>query len=219
MTALRRIVEPVAEPVSLAELKAYLKFDEDMVDDDAVLLANIIAMRRVAEDHLNRALITQTWRLSLDAAPGVEVDLWEGVRDGADIPALSGSITLPRPPLQSVSSVTTYDDSDNGTVFASSNYYVDTEGTPGRVVLRTSASWPTIDRVANGLVIDYVAGYGDDWNSVPMEIRIGIIELVRHVFDDCEGDVTMITPYNMPQKCVRLFSGHVVHRLMAGLGS
>ena len=61
------LTPPAAEPVTLADAKAYLRVA--IGDDDAVIAALIAAARSHIEAQTRRALITQTWRLVLDCWP------------------------------------------------------------------------------------------------------------------------------------------------------
>jgi len=218
MTGLQLVTGPTVEPVSIAELKATIHVDDDIIDDDGVLIANLYAVRTILEEHLDRALITQTWRMFLDVPPAGELPWWDGVREGADIPRIQRAIILPKAPLQSVSSINSYNDADAATLFAAANYFVDTVTDPGKIVLRTSATWPTVERVANGLEINFVAGYGDGWNDVPMPIRTALIEMVRVVYDQCEGDGGKMTAAMIPDSAKRFLQPYEHKRLMAGLG-
>lgn len=58
------IAGPGEEPVTLAEAKAWCRIDTD--DDDALVTALIAAARLEVESFTGRALITQSWRLTLD---------------------------------------------------------------------------------------------------------------------------------------------------------
>jgi len=104
--------------------------------------------RRAAEGILDRALITQTWELTLDRFPFYSAD------------NTRSEILLPRPPLQSVTSIT-YTDIDGATqTLASANYKVDTIGEPGRVVPAYGLSWPSTRNEINAVTVRYVCGYG-----------------------------------------------------------
>lgn len=115
-----------------------------------------------------------------------------------------------RPPLQSISSITTYDDDDNGTIFSSSEYFVDTDSLPGRIVLRAGASWPVASRTANGIEIVFVAGHGVA-EDVPPPIRHGILMLIGHLHEHREavgnvglkdmpaGVTALWSPYRLPR--------------------
>lgn len=61
------IAGPGEEPVSLADAKAWCRVD--VTDDDALLAALISAARLQVESATGRALVTQSWRLTLPHAP------------------------------------------------------------------------------------------------------------------------------------------------------
>lgn len=184
MKGLTLVTPPAAEPVTLAEAKAHLRVE--IADDDALIADLVAAARQAAESHTRRALITQTWRLTLDRFPGKPLPWWDGVREGADVPEPANAIELPRPPLQSVTSVTAYDDADAATVMAATDYFVDSDHEPGRVVLRSGKTWPVVLRVAAGVEIEYVAGYGAA-TDVPEAIRQGLLLLVGHFYENREA--------------------------------
>ena len=49
---------------------------------------------------------------------------------------------------------------------------------------------PAITRAANGLEIQFVAGYGDDPHDVPEPIRLGLLQLVAGLNEN-RGDCPM----------------------------
>ena len=61
------IAPPGEEPVTLAEAKAFCRIDGS--DEDALVDALIAAARLQVESLTGRALITQTWRLTMTCAP------------------------------------------------------------------------------------------------------------------------------------------------------
>ena len=61
------IAPPGEEPVTLAEAKAWCRIDA--ADEDALVSALIAAARLQVESLTGRALITQTWRLTMACAP------------------------------------------------------------------------------------------------------------------------------------------------------
>ncbi len=187
---------PAKQPVTMDEIRAYLRLETDDIDEDPVIAALVVASTDHAEIYLGRALITQTFLWSMDRWPvkaGHRGDQWwDGVRTGSmdSLYNAERSIDVPRPPLQSVTSITTYDDADVSSVFAASKYYVDTAGQPGRIVLRNSAETPAPTRVANGIETVYIAGYGDDYADVPESIRQGILRMATHLYEH-RGECTI----------------------------
>ncbi len=65
------IAGPGEEPVSLAEAKAWCRIDS--ADEDALVEALITTARLQVESATGRALVTQSWRLTLHAAPQLVV--------------------------------------------------------------------------------------------------------------------------------------------------
>ena len=185
MRGLTLVTSPASEPVSLAEAKAHMRIDS--AADDSLITALITAVRETAESHTRRALVTQTWRLTLDRFPTSPLPWWDGVRQGADTPGDGSVIELPRPPLVSVTSVTTYDDADNGTVTPAASYYVDADNEPGRVVLRAGQTWPVTLRVAGGVEVLFVAGYGAAV-AVPQAISQGMLMLIGGLYENREAE-------------------------------
>jgi uncharacterized phiE125 gp8 family phage protein len=61
------LTAPAAEPLALDEARAFLRLDTH--DDDEIVVALIAAARLHIETQTRRALITQGWRLTLDAWP------------------------------------------------------------------------------------------------------------------------------------------------------
>jgi hypothetical protein len=188
---------PAAEPVSLAEAKAWAKIDSS--DADALLVALIAAARESAENYTRRSLLTQTVRLTLDLpCSGLNDALGEGVYDLPSTElygALPRVIELPKGPVQSVTSVTTYNTANASSVYSSSYYSLNSDGT--RLVLTESAVWPSPLRPVAACEIVYLAGYGDGASSVPQAVRTALLMHVQRMYDGrvfCE----------MPEGCTRL---------------
>lgn len=168
--SLKLVTGPSTEPLTTALAKNHLRVD---IDDDDTLIGNLItAARKYFEETSRRSLITQTWRLNLDEWP-------EG-----------DEILLPRPPLQSVTSVVYKDSAGDSTTWSSDAYIVDTDSEPGRIVLAYGESWPSVTLLpANPIVITYVAGYGDNASDVPEQMIQAIRLLIGHFYENREGTV------------------------------
>lgn len=167
--ALICVTGPVVEPVSVEEAKDHMRVD--LADDDALIAGLITAAREHLEGQARPqlAMITQTWQYVADGWP-------------------AGDTLVLRPwPLQSVTSVKYTDEDGTEATFSSSNYVVDTYGSPARVRLKTGVSWPTVTLQAlNGLVVEFVAGYGNTSASVPQRLRQAILLLVSHWYENRE---------------------------------
>lgn len=104
--ALILINPPAVEPVSLAELKEFLRVDSDDTSQDSTLTALAMAGRDWVETETKRRLVQQTWRLLIDFFPGY-IDL-KLAGQKVSSPFVSGSnavlvgiryaIALPYPP-------------------------------------------------------------------------------------------------------------------------
>lgn len=169
---------PAVEPVSVEEARTHLRIDR--TDEDPWLVAAIIAARQRMEGFLGRALIHQVWELSLDRWPGRALEL--------------------RPaPLASVTSISyTALDGTEATV-AGGDYLADTRATPGRIVLRDSASWPggTL-READAIRVRFTAGYGAEAAAVPQLIRSVMLLWVGDLYEHREATVVGTIATKLP---------------------
>lgn len=176
-------------PVTLAEVKNALKLSVSDTADDALLFGLIRTATDACQEYTGLSLLTQTWRRYLDCFPVKPMEWWDGVRQGALITEYRSSIELNKSPIQSVTHLKTYTDADVASTFAPSNYYVDTASKPARLVLRNTAIWPTdILRVANGIEIEFIAGYGSSQNAVPHGLRQGILQHIAAMYEN-RGDM------------------------------
>jgi hypothetical protein len=182
-TAATIVTPPTSEPVTLAEVKLWMRIDTN--DEDALILNLLKAARESAEKYLRRALITQTWNLSIDVpSSSLDLNLPDGVYD-LPITALMGvlpsSVELPYAPLQSITSVVTYDTSNASTTYSSANYFADTANS--RLALNNTASWPSNLRQSAAVVITYVCGYGTA-AQVPQAIKMAIMAHAQKMYDE-----------------------------------
>lgn len=170
---------PAGNPVSLTEAKAHLRISNTASD---TLLGNLLTLATQHYDGRNgvlrRALVTQSWRMTLDN--------WPACR----------AFELPLPPLQSVESIQYYDADNALQTFASSNYVVITDDLFGRVELTPAASWPVAYDRDDAVQINFTAGYGAynaDPAAVPEGIRQAILLYVAELFA-ARGDESPASP-------------------------
>lgn len=209
MDALKLHTAPAADPVSVTEVKSYLRIDGST--DDTMLTAFITAATNTIESWIGRKLITQTWTMWKDRFPTQEFmddRLTDGVTEGrlADYLSPAGAIELPIYPLQTVTHLKTYDDAGTATTMSSSDYIVDAVHEPGRISLKNSTSWPvTYLRPVNGIEIQFVVGYGATGASVPAPILQAIKDLVGKFYMSrgCEDStipptlIALLRPYKV----------------------
>jgi uncharacterized phiE125 gp8 family phage protein len=157
------------EPVSLQELKLWLKVDEGDVLDDGVISSVNTAARQRIESEVRRSMLTQTFDQVMDDAPCEEY------------------VELERSPLIGITSIKSYSDTDltdtGGTAMSSSQYYVDTASDPGRVVPFNSYTWPTSTRRVNGFIVRFTAGYSSGSSGVPEQLKTATKALAAYWYE------------------------------------
>jgi uncharacterized phiE125 gp8 family phage protein len=154
------ITAPEDEPVSLAELKAHLRYDSDNEDN---LLERLIATARAhVEAAARRVMITQTWRAYLDR--------WPARR----------KVLLPVAPVAEIAQVRVFNDAGEASVIAASAYKLDAARAPNQLILQAAILAPTA--YANGIEIDMTCGYGEA-EDVPAPLREAILRLAAQWFE------------------------------------
>ncbi len=191
---LKQTVAPAQEPATIAELKARLALDSGDTSEDTMLTSFVAAARERVESYTGRSLITQTWQMALDDFPAEREEWFDGVREMpiSELRTPSRWIELPKHPLQSVTSITQYDTSETANVVDSDVYNVDTFQEPARIALGFGQVWPAITlRSINGIIIEFIAGYGDDPADVPTVIREAILASAAYMYEHrgaCSAD-------------------------------
>lgn len=146
---------PAEEPVTTAELKAWLRQEETA--DDALIASLGAAARELVERLTGRQLVTASYRMTLDYFP------WPGGWQYLEAPAVfpdPHTIRMPKAPLQSVASVQYYDLGNNLLTLAATVYDVDAASDPGRVVLGMNQVWPVVRLKPGAVRVAFTAGYG-----------------------------------------------------------
>ena len=154
--ALTLVTAAAGEPLTLDDVKGHLKITS--TDQDGEIVGWITAAREWAETRTGRALITQTWDLKLDGFP---VD--------------GGPITVPKPPLISVTSITYVDTNGVTQTWSSALYTVDAPTGPqarsGQIWPAYNESYPGTRAQVNAVTVRFVCGYGAVADLVPASIR------------------------------------------------
>lgn len=162
-------IAPTEEPIDLGTIKLHCRIDTD-ADDALIEEVYLPAARSHLEFLTRRQWMSATLLLALDEFPRCP---W---------------IVLPRPPLQSVSSLKYYDGANTLQTWASSNYFVDAISEPGRLVLASASMWPGTYARPNAVQITYVAGWlaAED---MPRELHQALFLLIAHFYERREETV------------------------------
>lgn len=175
------ITPPSTLAVSLSDMKAYLVVEGST--DDALLTAFIKAATEAAKQYLKRAIVSETLELTMDGFETFNDDLVVELGPGMhtiSYPYLLGgsdTIDLPFPPVQSVTSIKTFDRANTESTFNSANYQLD--GPSGRVFLNDGVTWPENLRDRAAVKVRYVAGYA----ATPEPIIQGIKQHVAAMYE------------------------------------
>lgn len=176
---------PTTEPVTFADVQAQVRIDD--ADEQTLVETYITAARKYVEDYTRRTLIDTTYDLYFASGfPGTE-------------------IIIPRPPLQSITSITYLDTNGASQTFASGSYQVDAQSEPGRVKPEPTTSWPATDSGNyDTVIIRFLAGYGSAATDVPEGLRLAIQMLAGHWFTHREPVIVGHTVTNVPHSIERI---------------
>jgi uncharacterized phiE125 gp8 family phage protein len=181
--ALVETTPPTTYPVSLSEVKSFLRIDGSDEDNDLNMF--IAAATQQAQDFAGRQFVTATRTLYMD-----------GFGDKNYL--RNWAILIPRPPLSSVTSIKYLDSAGDEQTVTASNYRVDTKSQPGRITTIDSYSWPATQGVTGDVYIEYVCGYGAA-SSVPDTYRTAILQGIGHWYENREaampGSIATKTPF------------------------
>lgn len=181
MPVLERISGPTVEPVTLAEAKAHLRIDS--TDEDTLVDSLITTAREYIEEQTRLSLVATRWRYRLEGFP----------EDGGDI-------ELPRRPMllstnanKNLSSpvVRYWQGTENEEIFLldqTDGDFLAATGNPPTVRLYNAWLWPFVTTWRPLPVeVEYTAGYGTDGANVPRPLKMAILLLVGHWYQNREA--------------------------------
>lgn len=192
------------QPLTLAETKAHLKVEG--TDEDNLIQLYLDAATAYCDGFhgfLGRALVTQTWRLTVDEFPTAE-------------------IKIPLPPLQSVTSVKYDDPAGVEQTMDPADYYVDTASEPGWIIPVATAAWPTPLDAFNAVRVEFVAGYAPTTDSppdlranIPANIKAGILLIIGNMHEHREENIVGLIANKLPFGADALLRRHKFDLSMA----
>jgi uncharacterized phiE125 gp8 family phage protein len=184
------ITPPGAEALTLADVKAHLRIDQDDEDD---LLESLII---VAREHLERvsglALVSRAMRLYLDGWPQ------------------AGVIEIARGPVQAVSEVRIYDDAGVETSVDLAGHMLDGTARPARLWLRNR---PSPSQAMNGIEIDFSAGFGEAGADVPDTLKRAMLTHIAVMYEFRGVVPVEAQPAAVPDGYDRLVAPFAIRRL------
>lgn len=187
------------EPVTLAEAKQHARVS--IPDDDALIAGMVRAGRRYCETQIKSAILTQKWKLLLDAFPAAGGyynptirQVWtsmQGMPGGLGfypgmVPNSAGVIDLPLPPLQSIDAVAYYD--FQGVLqTVDPTLYVVSLGTPARIQPQYSHVWPIARPTIDAVQISFTCGQAGTADKVDDDVKVAIKMMVAHWYENRES--------------------------------
>lgn len=149
----RRLVQPVHEPLSLEEVKLFLRIEHSA--EDALLVTLIQAAREAAEHLLNISCMTQTWHYQLG-------------------PASHDRIVLPYGPVTSIAAVQVREhEANEWTTLAPADYTLRDDHL---AVHAASLIMPEV-------LVTYEAGLADEAADIPARIRYALMQHVAVLYE------------------------------------
>lgn len=151
---------PAVEPLALADVKAHLRLT-DAAEDEYV--AGLV---KVARDHLERATglvpVTRRYRLHLESV------------------SEDGVILILKGPVQGIDRIQVYDAAGNPQDVPASGFFVERDGVPARLVTPPGLLAPL---AANGLDVEFTAGFGATAPDVPDSLRRALLLHVAQMYE------------------------------------
>jgi uncharacterized phiE125 gp8 family phage protein len=176
--ALNLITAPTAKPLIPTDVGDQIR--ADITDESMLIDLYISAITAKAESYIKRALITQTWELSLDMFPINQSRFIASQR-------ING-IALPMSPVQSIVSVKYIDINGTEQTLASMEYSL-TGDDPNVLVSGYNKFWPDYRMQPGAIKIRYTAGYGNEATDIPEGIRAWILMNVASLYENRESVV------------------------------
>jgi uncharacterized phiE125 gp8 family phage protein len=160
------VTGPTAEPITLAEAKRQLFLAESDTSQDAELVSRIQAAREQWEHDTDSVLLTQTLSVTAERFAGRE-------------------IYLPGRPIQSVTHVKYYDDSNVLQTLPTSYYSLNP--TEREIELTWNETWPTTYLRWDAVVVTYVAGL-TSLAAIPAIAKQAMLLLIAYYHYANRGD-------------------------------
>lgn len=194
------------EPVTLADVKAFLRIENSEEDE---LLKHLIKTARLAvEAFTARSLIHQAWRFTINAGFCIAKSD-NGFLTGNHHQHEQG-IELPRSPFVELLACPKLIDSYRQCELK--DYRLDTAGRVAKLYFGKTLS---LEASRNSMIqIDFKAGYGLNHNDIPESIQHGILMMVAELFENrVSSNDNRGVPPSLSQAAIQLIQPYRVQRL------
>ena len=178
------VTAPASTPVTVDELRLHSR---DIPDEDSPVVRRCLgAATAYVEARSGLQLMPATYRLWLDAFPSVD---YGGGR--------SGAITLPRPPLRSVTEITYVDSNGVTQTLSAAVYAVDHRVRPGLVYPAYLQFWPLTRGTPNDVGVLYECGFVQP-SAIPDSLRAALCLIAAHLYEHREETISGTIIANIP---------------------
>lgn len=156
-----RLIKP-PEELAVSIAAARLAARVDGTDLDGEIETAIQSITDDVEHLTGRAIVFQTWRVTLDHFPA--------------------KVKLPAPPVSRVLRIKYFDPAGVEQTMDPDDYLVDAVSEPGYVMPAPGRAWPATLARINAVNVEVKCGYGEDDTSTPSGIKGYILAKVQEKF-------------------------------------
>lgn len=168
----RLVTGPATEPLTYAEVKAFLRLNDD--SEQTFVTTLITIARQIVEGQTWRPLISQSWALQFDKS---ELTLFIS--------------NINKAPIISIDTVSYYDTDNVLQTLSPTLYETDIYGNPARFRLK---SIPSVYDRMGALIVNFVCGYTNA-AAVPQAIKQAMLLIIGHLYEN-RSDVLTGTQIN-----------------------
>ena len=163
----RLVTGPATEPLTYAEVKAFLRLNDD--SEQTFVTTLITTARQIVEGQTWRPLISQSWALQFDKS---ELTLFIS--------------NINKAPIISIDTVSYYDTDNVLQTLSLSLYETDIYGNPARFRLK---SIPSVYDRMGALIVNFTCGYTNA-AAVPQAIKQAMLLIIGHLYENRQDVVT-----------------------------
>jgi len=153
----------------------------DLIDRSVAIGENYTGRSFITQTHIvyydNREIFTKNNRSQQNCDGLSSYAQNFGVRDDS-------ILELPVAPIQSITEIETYGQDSTPTIIDSGSYYLDNYSDDDYARIVFSDGLPSIDRIENSMSIEYISGYGNSENDLPVGLIGAIVNLCVYMFSN-----------------------------------